>query len=282
MPPDAAITTNVGPSNRLVNAPQPTLTAAQNANGLVSVIVPCCGQLEHTRLLVPNLLRQSRQPCEFVFLDVGSLDGTYEFLCGVAAVSQSRVELVRTTTDVGLPSAIQEALSRVKGDYLILLNNDTIVTAGWLDQLLALANLDPRIGLVGPMSNFAAPPQLVEKIPYRLKQRPVTPSAPDLVLDTPWDFDGLERFARELRDQNAGKWMEVERLGGFCLLVKRQVLEKIGPLEAESGLGLFDTDTLCRKARQAGFTLVICRDLFIHHFGTRTFAHGGPGLKYGE
>jgi hypothetical protein len=43
-----------------------------------------------------------------------------------------------------------------------------------------------------------------------------------------------------------------------------------------SDLGLFDTDILSAKARHYGFTLGVCRDLFIHHFGTRTFAHGAP------
>jgi hypothetical protein len=57
--------------------------------------------------------------------------------------------------------------------------------------------------------------------------------------------------------------------------VKRAVLERVGDL-GEAGLGLFDTDALSLKARQAGFTLACCRDLFVHHFGTRTFAQGEP------
>ena len=47
-------------------------------------------------------------------------------------------------------------------------------------------------------------------------------------------------------------------------------------MRESSELGLFDTDLLCRSARQAGYTLACCRDLFIHHFGTRTFAQGAP------
>ena len=63
----------------------------------------------------------------------------------------------------------------------------------------------------------------------------------------------------------------------FCLLVRRAVLERVGPGRNEwTDLGLFDTDILSARARQAGFGLVICRDLFVHHFGTRTFAHGAP------
>ena len=61
------------------------------------------------------------------------------------------------------------------------------------------------------------------------------------------------------------------------MLLRRAVLERVGPgLNAWTDLSLFDTDILSAKAHQAGFTLVCCRDLFIHHFGTRTFAHGAP------
>ncbi len=68
-------------------------------------------------------------------------------------------------------------------------------------------------------------------------------------------------------------------MGGFCLLVKRAVLEKVGPIESEAGLGLFDTDVLGVQARRAGYTLAVCKDLFVHHFGSRTFAHGGPATE---
>src|SRR5258706_590034 len=79
-------------------------------SGLVSVLVPCCGQLEYTRLCVPSLLRYSRAPFELIFVDIGSLDGTAEYLAGVqAAATQVRVEVVRTATDRGLTQAVREA-----------------------------------------------------------------------------------------------------------------------------------------------------------------------------
>jgi GT2 family glycosyltransferase len=83
-------------------------------------------------------------------------------------------------------------------------------------------------------------------------------------------------FAREVRDKEKGKWFEAPCLGGFCLLVKRDVLQRVGSREAWPGLALFDTDWLSAKARQAGYSLACCRDLFMHHFGTRAFAHGAP------
>jgi hypothetical protein len=50
-------------------------------------------------------------------------------------------------------------------------------------------------------------------------------------------------------------------------------------LDEWTDLSLFDTDIVSAKARQEGFTAVVCRDMFIHHFGTRTFAHGAPPMQ---
>src|SRR5262245_14930800 len=101
-------------SRRLVSG-SPIQSSSAITPGLVSVIVACCGLLEHTRLLAPSLLRYSRRPYELVFLDSGSIDGTYEFLSGLASAAPVRIEVVRTLSGVGLPAAIQEALALAHG-----------------------------------------------------------------------------------------------------------------------------------------------------------------------
>jgi GT2 family glycosyltransferase len=241
--------------------------------GLVSILMPCCGMVEYTKLCLPALLRYTRPPFELLLLDVGSLDGTADYLAGIAAALPNvRVEVLRAGSDLDVPGVCSDALAAARGDAVVLLNNDTIVTDGWLHQLLALGSMSPAVGLVGPMSNYAAPPQLVETVPYRIGPRRHVRArgGPEWLVDT----EAVHAFARQLREEQRGKWLEAERLGGFCLLVKREVLKRIGPLESGLGLGLFDTDVLSLKAKGAGFTLAVCRDLFVHHFGTRTFAHG--------
>ena len=173
----------------------------------------------------------------------------------------------------------------------MLLNNDAVVTDGWLDQLIALTAARPEItreagrpvrdrrtrstetrgsrrrrrirrelagiGLVGPMSNYAAPPQLVEE---RAVSRPgrdarVRPA--------------VARRAPRASGSPSGK------LSGFCLLMKRAVYDAIGGLDERFGLGFFDDDDLAERARRAGFELAVAHDLFVHHFGSRTFAGNG-------
>jgi GT2 family glycosyltransferase len=246
---------------------------AVSGTGLVSLLIPCCGMLEYTKLCLPALLKYTRMPFELLFLDIGSLDGTADYLAGIAAALPNlRVEVLRAGSDLDVPAITTDALAAARGDAVVLLNNDTIVTEGWLHQLLALAAMSPAVGLVGPMSNYAAPSQLVETVPYRLgPRRHVRPRG-----GADWlvDVEAVHAFAKQYRQEHQGQWAAAERLGGFCLLVKRDVLKRIGPLESGLGLGLFDTDVLSMKARAAGFTLAVCRDVFVHHFGTRTFAHG--------
>ncbi len=245
---------------------------------LVSILIPCCGMIEYTKLCVPSILKFTRPPFELIFLDIGSLDGTTEYLSGVRAACPHRVEIVRSPADLGIKEACKEAILAARGEYLVLLNNDTVVTNGWLNQLINLANLSPTFGMVGPMSNYAAPPQLVETVPYRIRPKRLNATRGLAATNNLVDVDAVQEFANEHREQNKGKWLETDRLGGFCVLLKRQALDRIGlaNLEKWTDLSLFDTDILSTKVRQAGFTLACCRDLFIHHFGTRTFSQGAP------
>ncbi len=247
-------------------------------SALVSVLLPCCGQLEYTKLCVPSLLRQSREPFELIFIDVGSLDGTAEYLAGVAAAAKVPVEVLRAAAEDELAEVLNEAVRRARGEFLVLLNNDTILTRSWLNLMVELAVLSRDIGIVGPMSNYAPPPQRVETVPYRLapKKGPRfhgATGASNVVLDV----SAVDAFAKEWHDKHKGQWQEVERLAGFCLLVRKEVVSKVRPtLQSSADLGLFDAEGLQSKARQAGYKLAGCLDLFIHHFGTRTFAQGGP------
>lgn len=229
---------------------------APPAAGLASVIVPCHGQLEFTRHCVAALARHTRRPWELVAVDNASADGTRDYLAGVRDAAAFPVTLIANAENRGFPAACNQGLAAARGDYLVLLNNDAVVTDAWLGQLAALADSDPGIGLTGPMSNYATPPQLVERVPYA-------------------DLEAMHRFAARWRADHRGQWLEAGKLSGFCLLMKRRVYEVVGGLDERFGMGLFDDDDLAERARRAGFTLAVAYDLFVHHFGSRTFAGAG-------
>src|SRR5262249_12852763 len=135
------------------------------------------------------------------------------------------------------------------------------------------------IGLVGPMSNYAAPPQLGETVPYRFgprkSQRPPANGAGDPLVSV----EERHRFAWDHSEKQGGEWREAERLGGLCLVVNRSVPAKMGSRDRGTELSLCASDILSAKARKAGFTLACCRDLCVHHLATRTSANGAPPVE---
>jgi GT2 family glycosyltransferase len=227
----------------------PTPSAAP---GLASVIVPCFNQLEHTRRCIAALSRHTRPPWELVVVDNGSADGTAEYLRGVRDTAPFRVEVIANPENRGFPAACNQGLAAARGEYLVLLNNDAVVTDAWLDQLAALARSGPRIGMTGPMSNYASPPQLVPEVSYA-------------------DLAEMDRFAAAWRAGRRGRWLLTPKLSGFCVLIKRAALEAVGGLDERFGPGLFDDDDLALRMRRAGYELAVALDLFVHHAGSRTF-----------
>jgi GT2 family glycosyltransferase len=230
--------------------------SAPAARGLASVIVPCFDQVGYTRQCVAALFRHTRRPWELVAVDNGSTDGTADYLAGVRDAAPVRVEVVTNPENRGFPAACNQGLAAARGEYLVLLNNDAVVTDSWLNQLVNLAESDPKIGMAGPVSNYATPPQLVEDAPYR-------------------GLDEMHRFAARWRAEHRGRWLTAPKLSGFCLLIKRGVFEEVGGLDERFGVGFFDDDDLSLRVRKAGYELAVARDLFVHHYGSRTFAGAG-------
>ncbi len=226
---------------------------AEGGGAMASIIILCCDGLEYTRPCLESVLRRTRPPYKLVLVDNGSSDGTPAYLEEIRSrPGPARVEVVRNETNAGFPAGCNQGLARAKGRWVVFLNNDTVVTGGWLEGLTAPALRDPQVGMVGAVTNYSRPPQQVEV-----------------------DYDGLkgmEAFAARRRLDHAGKALGVERLTGFCLLARRDVLEKVHGFDEGYGLGFFDDDDLSVKVLRAGYKLLVAQDVFVHHFGSRTFA----------
>jgi glycosyltransferase involved in cell wall biosynthesis len=251
---------------RLLHQAAPAVVAAEPwfqdappaGDELASIIILCCNQLDVTRACLESVLEHTRPPYELLLIDNGSSDDTPQYLAELQQrPGPARVVVMRNENNRGFAAGCNQGLAQARGRYLVLLNNDTIVTSGWLDGLIGWALHDwPQVGLVGPMTSWSSPPQMI----------PVTYRRPE----------ELQTFAARRREQFAGQGVVVERLTGFCLLLRREVWEKIGGLDETFGVGFFEDDDLCIRARQAGFRLVMALNVFIHHHGNRTFQ--GLGL----
>ncbi len=115
--------------------------AAPHNDRLASIIIPCWNQLDFTRLCLTALVRHTRPPWELIVIDNGSTDGTAAYLSGVRDVAPMPVTVISNSRNLGFPAAINQGLRAARGEYLVLLNNDAVVTDGWLTQLIALTEV---------------------------------------------------------------------------------------------------------------------------------------------
>ncbi|MCL4423913.1 MAG: glycosyltransferase [Firmicutes bacterium] len=218
--------------------------------GLTSVIIVTWNALEYTRQCLTSLEEHTRLPHELILVDNGSTDGTVEFLQDYAA-GHVHARHILNETNLGFPKAVNQGLALAGGEYLVLLNNDTVATENWLENLQICADSNGAIGMVGPRSNHVSGPQQLDVRYGTLAE--------------------MHRFAREFNSSDSTRWFEVTRLVGFCLLIKREAYQKVGGLDEGFGLGNFEDDDLSLRMQQAGYRLLCAGDTFIHHYGGVTF-----------
>jgi len=217
-----------------------------------SIVVLCYNGLEETtRPCLESIVANTASGAyELVIVDNGSTDGTVDYIKAFSArLPYVRIQL--NDHNKGYAGGNNDGIRLAHGQYIILLNNDTLVPAGWLDRLLNLFNEQPSLGLVGPVTNSAGNEQRIE-LPG-LNER---------------NFEGI---ASAYVARQHGAWFTTENLGFFCVAIRRKVLDKIGFLDEKFGIGMFEDDDYCVRAKKTGFTLAVVEDCFVYHKGSVSF-----------
>ncbi|MGI9540110.1 MAG: glycosyltransferase family 2 protein [Miltoncostaeaceae bacterium] len=213
-----------------------------------TVVIPCFNAWQYTEACLASLAHRTPEPHDVVLVDNGSTDGTSERFASLGPGT-----LIRNDENLGFSLAANQGIEQSAGDVVVLLNNDTILTEGWLGALLDALSADADVGVAVPVSNFVIDPQKV----------PVTYSAaPGAELDA---------FAADRAHRFAGKGRDTTRISGLCMAIRRDLLAQIGGFDPRFRLGNFEDDDFALRARAAGWRLRLREDSFVHHFGHRTF-----------
>lgn len=220
----------------------------------VSIVIPAHNQLDYCRQCIESIRRSTDYPYRLILVDNGSTDGVEQYFDRVPGAT-----VVHAGRNAGFPAGANLGLAHVQG-HALLLNSDTVVPRGWLGRLVAALDRDPRIGLVGPMSNCVSGAQYIEGLDLN-------------------SIEAIDAYSERLARKNAGNLLDCDRLVGFCLLIRDTALRDVGLLDESFGIGNFEDDDYCLRVRRAGYRVCIAQDCFVFHYGSRTFQALGFGAR---
>lgn len=225
---------------------------------LTSIIILSYNTLELTKACLESIRAHTDETYEIVVVDNASKDGSAEYLR-----QQQDVQLLENSENLGFPKGCNQGLAVAKGDSLLLLNSDTVVTANWLKNMQKALYANERTGAVGCLSNQVSNYQQIQ-VPYGN------------------NMEAMQDFARAFNQSNPGKWEKRPMLVGFCLLFKREVYEKIGGLDERFSPGNFEDNDYCLRIMAAGYDLLLAKDTFVHHWGHSSFRKEDQRIANGE
>src|SRR5690606_30602275 len=127
-----------------------------------------------------------------------------------------------------------------------------LVSNNWLHNMRSALLSSPKVGIVGPLTNYASGIQRVKAPPYAT-------------------LSEYLQIRDSLNTPDPAKWRDVERLVGFCMLFRRQLLHEIGLLDERFSPGHYEDDDYCHRTRAKGYRLLIAGDTFVHHHGSASF-----------
>jgi len=227
------------------NRAEQFVEAVDAATPRVSVVILAHNHWQFTRECLRSVLTLSDYPkLEVIVVDNGSTDDTEEGLTRVAA-RDPRVSVIRNDRNLGFAGGNNVGLRAATGDYVILLNNDTYVTRGWVRDLIRPMTIDARIGLTGPLTNNIGNEQKVNAAYKGMPEMGV------------WS----RRFVRK----HTRKRFATYNLAFFCVAIRCELLQTVGLLDESYGLGFFEDDDYCHRVLRAGYRIEIVDDVFVHH-----------------
>jgi len=235
---------------------------------LVSVVIPTHAGADPLEACLASVEGQDlpRDRFEIVLVDNGAPAGSLDPI-------RSRfpgVEVVASAQNLGFSGGCNLGIAKARGEYVVLLNDDTRVEPGWLRALVDVADADPAVGIATSRIRLEARSD---------DGRPVLQSTGAEIL-----ADGSSRD-RGYRDVDEGQYAQVEEVFAGCgasMLLRRAMLDDVGPLE-ESFFMYYEDVDLSWRARSRGWKVLYVPDSIVWHVHQATI--GGASrehLFYGD
>jgi radical SAM superfamily enzyme YgiQ (UPF0313 family) len=167
--------------------------------------------------------------------------------------------------NLGFVGAINKGLEQSTSPFVCLLNNDTIVSPNWLEKLISALKKDPKLGIVGAIT--APPPE-----PTKYDSHHCVSHIEDMYGKRIFpSYTDLESFNKEIEQSFSGQTADIPFVAFLCAVIKREVIEKVGLLDPNYAMGMYDDNDYNIATRRLGYTTKLLYDTCIWHKGRSTF-----------
>lgn len=216
----------------------------------VDIVIPVHNEWHVLRPCLESVEAFTEYPnIRLLILDDGSDAFVRDRILDWAAVPRRfPVEVKRNEKALGFVQNANRGFSETSGDFVALLNSDTVVTPGWLSHLVDAVSGDPGIACAMPMSNQC--------------------SFHSVAIPMGWN---IFQYSADLGRRMKRTCFDAVTIGGFCLVVRREALDDIGVYDEAFGRGYGEESDWCMRARSRGWRVVGCEDTFVYHRGKVTF-----------
>jgi O-antigen biosynthesis protein len=214
-----------------------------------SLIIPIYNNKEYTEKCLNSIFNfGANSKFEIIVVNNGSIDGSAEYLSEL----NDKITVIQNDENLGFAKACNQGAKIAQGEYLLFLNNDTVVTRGWLDILVQEMDNNENIAIIGP------------KLLY-----------PDGTVQSAGVVFDEEKWPHHIYTKEKGtelfvnKKREFQCLTAACFLIRKSIFNQFGGFDESYLNGLEDLD-LCLKVRELGLGILYCPESVVYHYESVT------------
>jgi len=208
------------------------------------IIIPVWNNLDFTKKCIESVFRSTDYAFHLIIVDNASDRLTRDYLNKLACDKKDSITLIRNDKNLGFVKAVNRGMRQSSTPYVCLLNNDTEVTKGWLKEMIKVAEKEEGIGIVNANSN---------------------------TLGCKAGFSqSIEALAEKLKSYS-GEYTKLAWATGFCMLIKRKVVDKVGLFDEIYGMGNFEDADFSKRAQGLGYSCVCAVASYVYHKERRSF-----------
>ena len=206
---------------------------------LCDIIMLTWNQLEATKVCIESYFKNTIVPTRLIIIDNASDDSTRKYLASLKDTANCKIKVIFNEENLGFVRGMNQGIEMSNAPYICLANNDLIFTKGWLKEIIDVFDKYKYLGVLNPNSNNLG--------------------------IVPGKDISLESFADRLKEKNQGIFAEMPYCIGFCMVIRKQVIEKIGGLSDEFYPMFFEDTDFSLKANRAGYLIGVAKASYVVH-----------------